>query len=184
MTPGVRSCDLAGPILSFLFQLLHSLMSESLEGDATLKRITIMDESTGTSSCISAFHTIGLCCSRSTCVSVFIYFPGLNHLLLMTALPSMSSEALTEGLQFLIGALSLGDKKAPPNTTATTVTAKEESFQPVGLISMALLSMPEEDLRRWLTRVVLGSSSDDSSTKRNSTGLLKKFVEALTKEAG
>jgi len=100
----------------------------------------------------------------------------------MTSLPSMSSEALTEGLQFLIGALSLGNKKATLNTTA--VASKDASFQPTGLISLALLSMPEQDLRSWLARVVLGSSADDTASVRNSTGLLKKFVEALTKEAG
>lgn len=101
---------------------------------------------------------------------------GLNNLLVMTSLPSMSSEALTEGLQFLTGALAQAERKTQP------VSGKV--FDPYSLVSQALLCMGEEQLRAWLARIVLGSSADGSSTVKHNTGLLRKFIEILTKEDG
>ena len=88
----------------------------------------------------------------------------------------MSSEALTESLQFLIGALAQAERK--------TLVTSGKTFEPYALISHALLSMSEQQLKGWLARVVLGSSSDDSSSIKHNTGLFRKFVEILTKEDG
>ncbi len=113
-------------------------------------------------------------------ISTQIVLLGLNNLLMMTSLPSMSSEALTEGLQFLIGALAQAEKKPP---LAVADEASTNAFVPFDFISHALLNMPVEQLKYWLARLVLRSSTDDSATVRHNTGLLRKFVEMLTKEA-
>ena len=47
VVPEMKACDLASPILAFLFQLLTSLPLDSPEGDVTLQRIQNVDEPTG-----------------------------------------------------------------------------------------------------------------------------------------
>ena len=105
-------------------------------------------------------------------LSNFFSPSGITDLLLLAALPSTSSEAISESLHFLISILTLAEK-APPEKGPDLSKALSQ-------IS-ALGDLSSTQLTNWLKRLVLGSSADGSSAMKNSITLLHKFIEPLAK---